>query len=289
MAQVAKPVAPSNNRGVPRRPTYELEIAVVAVGAVTGLYLWISRNGTPLASSLFGHGLGVIGFVLMLATETLYSLRKRARGRAFGRLSTWLQWHIVMGIVGSYMVLLHTAWQFNGLAGVVTLLTAVVVISGFVGRYIYTAIPRTVDGAELSLAELEARREAISAELAEVARQSGEAASAVGDTNALLAASLHPSNSAIGIVFGRFFTERRERAALHKAMARLNMLGGDVAQQALQLLDEQTRLRRQLSSLTAARRLLALWHTVHVPIGVSLFILAFIHLGGALYYATLLR
>ncbi|NTU81281.1 MAG: hypothetical protein HGA45_18185 [Chloroflexales bacterium] len=63
----------------------------------------------------------MLGFLLMLATETLYSPRKRARGPAIGRLSTWLQWHVVMGIVGAYMVLLHTAWQFQGLAGVVTL------------------------------------------------------------------------------------------------------------------------------------------------------------------------
>ncbi|NTU84652.1 MAG: hypothetical protein HGA45_35690, partial [Chloroflexales bacterium] len=157
MAQIAKLPAAGNTRP-PRQQTYELEIAVVAVGAVTALYIWGARAGTPAASDFFGHSLGVVGFLLMLATETLYSLRKRARGRAIGRLSTWLQWHIVMGIVGSYMVLLHTAWQFQGLAGVVTLLTAVVVLSGFVGRYIYTAIPRTLDGAEQTLGDLERRR-----------------------------------------------------------------------------------------------------------------------------------
>jgi cytochrome b561 len=42
------------------------------------------------------------------------------------------------------MVLLHTAMRFNGLAGVATLLTAVVVASGIVGRYLYTALPRTL-------------------------------------------------------------------------------------------------------------------------------------------------
>jgi hypothetical protein len=52
---------------------------------------------------------------------------------------------------------------------------------------------------------------------------------------------------------------------------------------------QQTRLRRQIASLTIARRLLALWHTIHIPIGMALFTSAFIHIGAAIYYATLLR
>jgi len=36
-------------------------------------------------------------------------------------------------------------------------------------------------------------------------------------------------------------------------------------------------------------RLLALWHSVHIPLGLTLFTAAFIHIGAAIYYATLLR
>ena len=54
-----------------------------------------------------------------------------------------------MYIVGPYMVLLHTSWKFNGLAGATTLLTVIIVVSGFVGRYIFTRIPRTMDGLEI--------------------------------------------------------------------------------------------------------------------------------------------
>jgi hypothetical protein len=45
----------------------------------------------------------------------------------------------------------------------------------------------------------------------------------------------------------------------------------------------------QTSALANARRLLALWHTVHIPIGMALFTAAFAHILAALYYATLLR
>jgi hypothetical protein len=49
------------------------------------------------------------------------------------------------------------------------------------------------------------------------------------------------------------------------------------------------KLTRQLNSLALARRALALWHSVHIPIGMVLFTAAFIHIFAAIYYATLLR
>ena len=91
----------------------------------------------------------------MLMTETLYSLRKRSRSARWGRMSSWLRFHIFTGLVGPYLVLLHTSWKFNGLAGIVTALMITVVLSGVVGRYIYTAVPRTADGVVVEAAELE--------------------------------------------------------------------------------------------------------------------------------------
>ncbi|MDO9301151.1 MAG: hypothetical protein Q7T89_07200 [Anaerolineales bacterium] len=167
---------------------------------ITGLYggvVLITRE-IPAAGELFGHVIGIVGFILMLMTEILYSLRKRTRSASWGRMSSWLQFHIFTGLVGSYMVLLHTSWKFNGLAGVTTLFTVIIVISGFIGRYVFTRIPRTLDGLEIE---------------------------------------------------------------------------GTLSE----------------SALRQARQLMALWHTIHIPIGMALFVSAFVHIGGALYYATLLR
>jgi len=134
------------------RNATELWLAFLAAILITGLYalVVIFTREIPPASNLFGHGIGILGFLLMLMTETLYSLRKRSRSARWGRMSSWLQFHIFTGLVGPYMVLLHTSWKFNGLAGVTTLLTVIIVISGFVGRYIYTRIPRTADGIEMT-------------------------------------------------------------------------------------------------------------------------------------------
>jgi hypothetical protein len=111
-------------------------VAVAIIVAISIAYVAVVRavGVDPRSSGLLGHGLGAIGFGLMLMTETLYSLRKRSNLARWGRPANWLRFHIVTGLVGPYLVLLHAAWRYNGLAGIVMLMTAVVVVSGFTGR-----------------------------------------------------------------------------------------------------------------------------------------------------------
>ena len=129
----------------------ELWLSLLAVTSITLVYALFTRQTRliPPASGLFGHIIGVIGFLFMLMAETLYSYRKRSHKASWGKMSNWLQFHIFTGIVGPFMVLLHTSWKFNGLAGATLALTMIIVFSGFVGRYIYTRIPRIVDGIEI--------------------------------------------------------------------------------------------------------------------------------------------
>lgn len=140
----------------------ELWWALALIAAVTVLYLVLVRFAglDERSSGLLGHGIGILGFILMLMTETLYSLRKRSRRARWGRTASWLRFHIVTGLVGPYMVLLHAAWRYSGLAGLVMLMTVIVVFSGFVGRYIYTRVPRNADGLMLEAVEVQAQVEA---------------------------------------------------------------------------------------------------------------------------------
>ena len=178
----------------------ELWLSLLTCLILTGLYaLVVTWTRTiPAAGGLFGHVLGIIGFILMLLTEVLYSFRKRSKRARWGSMEMWLKFHIFTGLVGPYLVLLHSSWKFHGLAGAVTLLTVLIVLSGFVGRYIYTRIPRALD----------------------------------------------PNDTA----------DPDKAAALAKY-----------------------------------RRRMAIWHAIHIPIGMALFAAAFIHIGAALYYSTLLK
>jgi hypothetical protein len=243
-------------------------------------------NAVPPASDLFGHGLGILGFLLMLMTETLYSLRKRSRRARWGRMSAWLRFHIFTGLVGPYMVLLHTSWKFNGLAGIVTALTFAVVISGIVGRYIYTAVPRTTDGTEVEAGELGREIAAAEAGLQRWLDTQPEAAQAFfPHLDSLTSAP----ESGLSLVLGRAFKEWNHRLRWGRQVRRVKGVSRSQARELARLLRRQRALRRQQASLVMARRLLATWHAVHIPIGMVLFAAAFVHIGAAIYYATLLK
>lgn len=267
----------------------ELWWALLTILLVTLLYSGaVYRLGSiPAARSFMGHSLGVLGFVLMLMTEILYSLRKRSRGVRWGRMDTWLQFHIYTGLVGPFLVLLHTAWTFRGLAGVVLLLTVIIVISGFIGRYIYTAVPRTADGAEMQAREIAVQMQTVEAEIARMADTHPVDGTALAQGMEALPAL---ESGGAGLVLGRFFNELGDRLSSNRQQRRQGTPSTLAQSAELERLDRQRRtLRRQMESLAAARRLLGTWHAVHIPIGAALFTAAFVHIAAAIYYSTLLH
>ena len=255
-------------------------MAGLTVAAITLIYLTVILiSDVPSASGLIGHSIGILGFLLMIATETLYSIRKRSRRRPIGRMSDWLKFHIYTGIVGPYLVFLHTAWKFQGLAGVTMLLTIIVVLSGFIGRYIYTAVPRTAQGVIVEQQVIESQILQAEALLEEQLRQRG--LQIAGDARA--------APVGMSAILLRGATEAFEGLREWRRSRRMTPSERRSAAEITHMLRRRRQLQRQLGSLSAARRLLAIWHALHVPIGMTLFLFAFIHAGAAMYYASLLK
>ena len=270
-----------------KQGTRELWLAFIAIVIITLLYLFVALTFSeiPPARSLFGHALGILGFILMLMTETLYSYRKRSR-RAYGRMASWLQFHIFTGIVGPYMVLLHSSWKANGIVGVVLFFTIVVVLSGFVGRYIYTAVPRTADGAVVEARDLEA---AIAEAEKNLAGWKGSEPDMARELEPLFAQAGAASAGDAGLIFSRGLSKWRSRLRWWRVKSRYpDNLKMEVSQLE-ELVQRRTQLERQMATLGTARKLLSIWHSVHIPLGVVLFFTAFVHIIGAIYFATLLR
>lgn len=261
----------------------ELRIALVTGFVVTVLYLTIAQNGVPGSSSLTGQGLGIIGFLLMLGAEFLYSWRKQQKGSGRGKLRTWLQAHIVIGLIGPYLVLLHSAWRLNGLAGVVMLLTFLMVASGFLLSYIYPALPRNVEGAELSLPEIETQIKEAHAKLQFWTAEHPEAVAVLGQRLETLMETA-PGGDAMSVL-GRTFLRWGYQRQLRQDLQGLQNAGVEQAGELGLLLDRHYLLETQTHSLAAARKLLGQARTLHITTGVVLFALAFVHIGVALYYA----
>ena len=125
-----------------RHQTNELLYSLFAIIVLAGVYIAYDLLAEPSGGHPFGHWLGAIGATLMLMTELLYSIRKRTNwlNRA-GPVRNWLSFHIFTGLVGPFLVLMHTGLMFQGIAGITALLTLIVVASGFIGRYFYRNAP----------------------------------------------------------------------------------------------------------------------------------------------------
>ncbi len=269
----------------------ELLAAVIAIVAIAAMYALLVANAVPARTDLgeaaippgglVGHALGIVGFLMMLGAETLYTLRKRVKRFNYGPTSVWLQVHVFAGIVGPFLVLLHTAGKLNGLAGAVTILTIIMVLSGFVGRYIYTAAPRSLDGDEIDEAELEGRYFRIEHDLQALLAQLPEA------SREALTADLMPAGWIV--VLARPILRWRQRRRVQAALRELTNARETKTAPIENLLTERYALLLQIHSLATTRRALALWHVFHVPLGGVLFSLAFIHVGAALHYATFMR
>ncbi len=108
-------------------------LAVLALGWQQRDYRYIT------AESGWGYALGIIGGSLMLAL-LLYPARKRWRFMArLGRVRSWFQMHMVFGVWGPALILLHANFRLGSTNSAVALISMLLVAaSGLIGRFIYT-------------------------------------------------------------------------------------------------------------------------------------------------------
>jgi hypothetical protein len=265
----------------------ELRLSLLVCLALSGVYVVYELLSEPSGGQPFGHWLGIFGTLLMASTEVLYSLRKRTGWlRRAGPVRYWLSAHIFTGIVGPFLVLLHSAFQFRGLAGFTLGLTALVALSGFLGRYLYTAIPHTLAGTETTAGALMMELDQVLSSLENLA----QAAPPV--VKELVDAEVHRPGrrSDWAIVVLRAWDEWRHGDSLHGQIRKLETKEGHTLGNIERLLRTRYRLERQLRTIRAARRLLSLWHIAHVPMGFVLFSSVAIHVVATIYFgASILR
>jgi len=99
-----------------------------------------------------GLWLGVIGTALMLAM-LLYTVRKKLSAvRWLGSLPGWLRFHMICGVMGPLLIVLHGGLKWpTGLIAVGFWCMVAVALSGLFGRYVYGFFPRNAAGTALDL------------------------------------------------------------------------------------------------------------------------------------------
>lgn len=256
-----------------RNRHYELEIAFFLIMILSGVYVAYDLLAEPAGGHPFGHWLGIIGALLMVMTETLYSVRKRTRLLNWaGPVRRWLSFHIVTGLVGPFLVLMHTGLQFRGLAGVTFGLTALIVLSGFIGRYLYTALRRQMGNRSQSRRASQLEAEQLAAELAGMQKEKPARVRAI--TNRLRARYNREN----------WWSRWRYRRRLKQELGTLEAAEAAQRQRAAAARAREEQLGRQIDHMAQTGRWFQLWHAVHIPIGLTLFAATAVHILAAFYF-----
>lgn len=220
-----------------------------------------------------GEAFGIAGLLVMSMT-LVYAIRKRFRGLSgIGSTKAWLEIHVFCGLVGPVLITLHTAMKFNGVVSIAYWSMVLVVLSGFVGRYLYVRIPKSLRGTELSLEELDARAIELKGQLA-----------AEGLPTALLRRieELEHGSRSGGFLLGDLKL-RRSLARLHRELA-----AAGIAPSRLVATDrvvrERATLLRRIATLDTSKRLFHLWHVFHRPFVYVMLAIAALHVAVALYF-----
>lgn len=271
-----------------------MNVLVVSGVVALGVSLWVlggldgwTYYTTPLGvrgyspahrmlrpSGPVGQTLGVAGAALMLV-PFLYMGYKRLRKHKSGtNLKRLLEIHIFCGIVGPVLVTFHTAFKFNGLVSAAYWSMVLVALSGFVGRYLYVRIPRTIRGVELSQTELDERTAGLRDELQWTAGP--DLLDALDRVEAAIAARPPSWFSGVG--------DRDIRGGIEDVLQQLEQRSGRAASDSLRgALEERVRLQQRRHALAATKRLFDLWHVFHLPLVWVMFAIVSLHVGLALY------
>jgi hypothetical protein len=218
---------------------------------------------------------GIVGASMMILMLG-YTVRKRFQGLSrWGALPYWLDAHIYFGVIGPLCIVLHTSFKIQGLVAIAFWSMVCVAVSGVLGRYLYSQIPRNLRGDQMTLEEVRRSRDQLRNALREefglsdsaVAHleKSREARAEDGAWRALARALAGDIGRVLGSRSVAHSDLRGGRS--HAQIARMN-----------QVLGQMTMLDRRIQVWHHMQRLFHYWHVFHKPFAIVMYIVMGIHI-----------
>jgi hypothetical protein len=276
------------------RTRFWAKVTPLAFAAAVVVVLWISwlnredsgltpENGT-------GYWLGIAGSSLMVLL-LLYPLRKRMKFlRLPGTVAFWFRAHMILGIIGPVLILLHANFRLGSLNSDVALVAMLIVAtSGIVGRYLYSKIHLGLYGRQAAareiLADADALRELIAAGLPVADR-------VVAQLNAFAHLGTTPPRGVVvgllllpvmslraRLVRGRLIADARriievegKRLGWSRKVRRRQLAG------VADLVKLHVAAVRKAAVFALYERLFRFWHIFHLPLFFLLVIAAIVHI-----------
>jgi len=219
-------------------------------------YSWFKSSG------IYGQGLGVLGTFLIFFGVTIYIARKRYNFMVkYLRLKYLLEFHIFLCVLGPILILFHTAFKFGGIVSIAFWSMVAVVLSGVVGRYIYIQIPRTIEGRELSLAEVKNLKTDLTTVLNEKFKLSE------GITSMILSLTNEETSNSSKLTIGNL-----------KSQLRNNNIPKSERVIILKMVKKEKSLSGKIARLQTMQNLLKYWHVLHMPFALIMLVIVIIHI-----------
>ena len=261
----------------------------LAVAAVVAAMWKISRMGLFEAGDDVGYWIGVVGAVMMVLLFT-YPLRKHFNfARNWGRVKWWFLVHMILGIAGPALILLHSTFRVGSINAAVALYSMLAVAgSGIVGRFIYARVNRGLRGEQSGLNELRDRAGLQQADAKSrlafaprVEARLAEFEAAVSNTKPSWAAH---TRQVFWLPIQQWLVYRQCAAELKTVLERFkkknNWSQADWQRHerhSKELVSLYLNAVTRVAQFTAYERLFSLWHIVHIPFVYSLIISALVH------------
>jgi hypothetical protein len=138
---------------------WSMYLTITATLLVLGYFL-VSPESLYKSGDTIGYDIGLAGG-LMLVLLLFYPLRKRASSmQNLGKLPTWFRWHMILGILGPALIILHSTFHIRSVNAAVAMTCMLLVSgSGIFGRFFYTKIHHGLYGRQATVSELKAELE----------------------------------------------------------------------------------------------------------------------------------
>jgi len=226
-------------------------------------------------SGPMGHGLGILGTLLILIGVFSYIGRKKNKFLPrVGALKYWLEFHIFLCSVGPLLILFHTAFKFGGIVSISFWSMVAVVLSGVIGRFIYIQIPRTIQGRELSLAEIKEMKDNMNLVLK-------NKYSLEESTYQQLIAVTQKAEALPGIEIpertGSKHSEKWGIKAEVKKIISESGLSGRDKKGVMKLFRNEMKINARIRRLQLMQTLFKHWHVAHLPFALIMLVIMVIH------------
>lgn len=228
--------------------------------------------GRPLSLWLGWLGLG---FMILM---NLYSMRKRIGAfQKYGKLSSWLNFHVFCGLIGPTFILFHCNFKVRGIVGISFWSMVVSFSSGIIGRYFYVQMLRAkvdlINEAEKIMSKLKNQLEK----------------NQIAFDQAIMDQYVNQTMKFVGVP--------EDVSSLNPIKALVSSMAGDLRRMISEpavpthwppytkkVLTEIAVQKRRALFLESFQSLMGYWHTFHFPFAVFMYVAAVIHVAAALVF-----